>query len=376
MKTNQHTAPNCNGKLLSFCNNFLNQIKMSANNAKFPISIIDSNMKQSSCGYDSIQNQIATRRIHHGLSFNVLVVGPTGIGKTTLIQSLFDCVEFTDAPDQGREIGDVTLHIKESKPPNNTVDMKVTIIETKGFDNQVDKSKSYKPIVDHITARYDDYLNGELVNEKELEYNNISDNRIHCCIYMIAPTGNGLKPIDLVTMKQLHHKVCLIPVIGKSDVLTRPERLAFKEKVRQEITTNGIEIYSSKKFHLPFAIAASNELISEDNKRQRVRLYPWGKMYIEKHTEFLQLRELITRSDMLQLIEYTNKVHYAKYRREVTSEDSVHREEREAQMFRRRYETEKAALERELEKLERFEKLDRLRSPLKRTSMSSIMSPQ
>lgn len=324
-----------------------------------------------------MQNQIATRRIHHGLSFNVLVVGPTGIGKTTLIQSLFDCVEFADTPDHMREIGDVTLHIKESKPPNNTVEMKVTIIETKGFNNQVDKSESYKPIVDHITARYDDYLNRELVNEKEVEYDNISDNRIHCCIYMIAPTGNGLKSIDLVTMKQLHHKVCLIPVIGKSDVLTHQERKAFKEKVRQEITTNEIEIYSSKKFHLPFAVAASNELITEDGKRQRVRVYPWGKMYIEKHTEFLQLRELITRSDMLQLIEYTNKVHYAKYRREVTSEDIVLKEERDAQLFKRRYETEKTALERELEKLERFEKLDRLRSPLKsRTSMSSIINPQ
>lgn len=307
----------------------------------------------TSVGFDSIPNIIATKRLRSGLAFNVLLVGPTGIGKTTLIQSLFDCAEYADTPDHAREIEDVVLHIKEFKPPNDSLEFKLTIIETKGFDNQWDKSKSFKPIVNHITARFDEYLSKELIGDKMVDYDSLSDTRVHCCIYMISPTG--LKSIDLVTMKELHHKVCLIPVIAKSDVLTSEEILALKEKVRREITNNGIEIYSSRKFNLPLAIAASNEFISEDGNRQRVRIFPWGKMNIEKHTEFLQLRELVCRSDLLKLMECTNKVHYAKYRREIMSEDRVNKKEREDQMFLKRYEMKKAELLKEIERLERLD---------------------
>lgn len=309
----------------------------------------------SSLGFDSLPNQVTTRHTIHGISFNVLVVGPTGIGKTTLINSLFD-FDYGDSPDYDRELTNVSLRIKEFRPKNKTIEMKLTIIETKGFNNQLDKSNSYKPIIEYIEARYDDYLKEELQGQ-EAKYNDIGDSRVHCCIYMIAPTGAGLKSIDLATMKQLHKKVCLIPVIGKSDILSEQERLAFKERVKQEINLNEIEIYSSKEYHLPLAVSASNEIMSDNGKRQRVRAYPWGKMLIEENSEFSKLRDLVLRSNMLSLVETTNRVHYERYRREVTSED---KQDREFAEFKARFESEKEALLREIERLEK------IRTPSKR----------
>lgn len=263
----------------------------------------------SSIGFDSLPNQVTTRITMHGISFNVLVVGQTGIGKTTLINSLFD-FDYGDSPDTSREISNVELRVKEIRPHSK---IKLTIIETKGFDNQLDKSNSFEPIVDYITTRYDEHLKDEM-RVHETRYNDISDSRIHCCIYMISPIGRGLRPIDLVTMKQLDKRICLIPVIGKSDILTKQEIMILKERVRQDIAANDIEIYSSHQYNLPLAVAASRDVNSENGKRQRV--YPWGKMLIDRDCEFSQLRDLILRSHMLSLKETTDRAHYEKFRKE------------------------------------------------------------
>lgn len=296
----------------------------------------------TSCGFDSLPNQVTVRHTIHGSSFNVLVVGQSGIGKTTLINSLFDC-DYPDSPDVGREVREVALRVKEYRPSNKIIDIKITVIEAKGFNNQLDKTYSYKPIVDFITAKYDDHLQNEL--KVQTKYNDISDSRVHCCIYMISPTGLGLKPLDLITMKQLHKKVCLIPVIGKSDILTKQERLAFKERVRQEITLNEIEIYPSEDPLLPLAIAASNEVLITNGKRQRIRVYPWGKMFIERDSEFSKLRDLVLRSSMLSLVNNTSTVHYEAYRKESISRAVMaDKTNNELENFMKKYHEEKANL--------------------------------
>lgn len=258
-----------------------------------------------SCGFDSLPNQATTRHMVHGLAFNLLVVGASGIGKTTLINSLFD-FDYGDQPDIERESKSVTLKVKEFRPKNNVLEMKITVIETKGLDNN-----SCQPIIDYITARYNDYLRDEL-EVQDTRYNDLADSRVHCCIYMIPPTG--LKAIDIVTMKNLHKKVCLIVVIGKSDILTKQERQTLKDKVKQEISTNGIEVYATDEF--PIAVAASNDVLEENGKRLRVRAYPWGRMYIERDSEFPLLRDLVLRSHMLTLIELTNRIHYERFRKD------------------------------------------------------------
>jgi septin family protein len=41
-----------------------------------------------------------------------------------------------------------------------------------------------------------------------------------------------LRPVDIMVMKKLHHKVNIIPLIAKSDMLTKPEVKRLKEQVK------------------------------------------------------------------------------------------------------------------------------------------------
>ena len=45
-------------------------------------------------------------------------------------------------------------------------------------------------------------------------------------------------------MRQLSHKVSIVPVIAKSDCLTQAEIGALKTKILQEIRENDIKIYN------------------------------------------------------------------------------------------------------------------------------------
>ena len=88
------------------------------------------------------------------------------------------------------------------------------------------------------------FLSRYLRDESGLNRKNIIDNRVHCCFYFINPYGHGLKPLDIEVMKQLSDKVSIVPVIAKSDCLSKEEVSKLKKKILQEIKENGIRIYS------------------------------------------------------------------------------------------------------------------------------------
>ncbi len=54
---------------------------------------------------------------------------------------------------------------------------------------------------------------------------------------------SSLKALDLVTMKKLQQKVNIIPIIAKSDTITKQELIKFKAKVSLELKSNGIRVY-------------------------------------------------------------------------------------------------------------------------------------
>ena len=108
------------------------------------------------------------------------------------------------------------------------VNLVLTVVDTPGFAAAVDNSNCWQPIVDHIEKRYEEYLNAET----RLHRTHVPDNRVHCCLYFIQPSGHSLKPLDIEFMLKLHDKVNIIPVIAKSDTLTAEECTQFKKNVR------------------------------------------------------------------------------------------------------------------------------------------------
>ncbi|KAI4871781.1 hypothetical protein NFI96_014710, partial [Prochilodus magdalenae] len=304
-------------------------------------------------GFANLPNQVYRKSVKRGFEFTLMVVGESGLGKSTLINSLFLTDLYSaEYPGPSHRIKK-TVQVEQSKVlvKEGGVQLLLTIVDTPGFGDAVDNSNCWQPVIDHIDSKFEDYLNAESrVNRRQMP-----DNRVHCCLYFIAPSGHGLKPLDIEFMKRLHEKVNIIPLIAKADTLTPEECQQFKKQIMREIQEHKIKIYEFPetddeeenklvkkiKDRLPLAVVGSNTIIEVNGKRVRGRQYPWGvaegvgvilgflflfvclfvflittECAVEngEHCDFTILRNMLIRTHMQDLKDVTNNVHYENYR--------------------------------------------------------------
>ncbi|XP_054100653.1 septin-10 isoform X6 [Callithrix jacchus] len=223
-------------------------------------------------GFESLPDQLVNRSIQQGFCFNILCVGETGIGKSTLIDTLFN-TNFKDH-ESSHFCPNVKLKAQTYELQESNVRLKLTIVNTVGFGDQINKEESYQPIVDYIDAQFEAYLQEELKIKRSLF--TYHDSRIHVCLYFISPTGHSLKTLDLLTMKNL-----------------------------------------DSKGQLPFAVVGSMDEVKVGNKMVKARQYPWGVVQVENenHCDFVKLREMLISTNMEDLREQTHTRHYELYRR-------------------------------------------------------------
>lgn len=277
-------------------------------------------------GFDSLPDQLVNKSVSQGFCFNILCVGETGIGKSTMMDTLFN-TNFDSTPST-HDLPGVKLKAHTYELREKNVLLKLTLVDSVGFGDQINKDDSWKPIVDYIDAQFDSYLHEELKIKRMLH--TYHDTRVHACLYFIAPTGHSLKALDLVTMKKLDTKVNIIPVIAKADTITKTELQKFKTKLMSELISNGVHIYqfptddetvsdtnAAMNQHLPFAVVGSNDEVKIGNKMVKARQYPWGTVQVENenHCDFVKLREMLIRTNMEDLREVTHSKHFELYRR-------------------------------------------------------------
>lgn len=152
---------------------------------------IDDNLRslklQGHVGFDSLPEQLVSKSIQQGFHFNILCIGETGVGKSTLIESLFNR-SFEAAPSP-HNLPNVVLKPKTFELQESNVRLKLTIVDTVGYGDQINKEDSFKAIVDYINAQFENYLQEELKIKRCLA--SYHDTRIHACLYFICPTGHG-----------------------------------------------------------------------------------------------------------------------------------------------------------------------------------------
>ncbi|OBZ88082.1 Septin spn2 [Choanephora cucurbitarum] len=282
-------------------------------------------------GFDTITQQIERKLLKKGFQFNVMVVGQSGLGKSTLINTIFAShlidskgrVEPADLSEQTTEIEAVVHTIIE-----NGVRLRLNIVDTPGYGDQVNNDNCWEPIIKYIKDQHSAYLRKELTAKRE-RY--IVDTRIHCCLFFITPSGHSLKPIDVVVLKKLSEVVNVVPVIAKSDSLTPEERDAFKQRIKAELSFHDIRLYPYESEEdeeqekalnesiwelIPFAIVGSERNVVVEGKAVRGRKTRWGAINVEDpaHCEFIHLRNFLTRTHLQDLIETTAMIHYETFR--------------------------------------------------------------
>jgi len=286
-------------------------------------------------GFANLPNQWHRKSVRKGFNFNVMVVGESGLGKSTLVNTLFNTSLYPPRERKGPSLDiipkTVSIQSISADIEENGVRLRLTVVDTPGFGDFVNNDESWRPIVDNIEQRFDAYLDAE----NKVNRMNIVDNRVHACVYFIQPTGHALKPLDIEVMRRLHTKVNLIPVIAKADTMTDEEIMAFKSRILADIKHHAIQIFEGPRYELddeetiaenneimskvPFAVVGANsEITSADGRKVRGRRYPWGIIEVdnEEHCDFVKLRQMLIRTHMEELKEHTNNALYENYRSE------------------------------------------------------------
>ncbi|KAM6175543.1 septin-9 isoform 2-T2 [Erethizon dorsatum] len=282
-------------------------------------------------GIDSILEQMRRKAMKQGFEFNIMVVGQSGLGKSTLINTLFKSkisrksVQPTSEEHIPKtiEIKSITHDIEEKG-----VRMKLTVIDTPGFGDHINNENCWQPIMKFINDQYEKYLQEEVnINRKK----HIPDTRVHCCLYFIPATGHSLRPLDVEFMKRLSKVVNIVPVIAKADTLTLEERVYFKQRITADLLSNGIDVYPQKEFDedaedrqvnekfremIPFAVVGSDHEYQVNGKRILGRKTKWGTIEVENttHCEFAYLRDLLIRTHMQNIKDITSTIHFEAYR--------------------------------------------------------------
>uniref|UniRef100_T1J6H9 Septin-type G domain-containing protein n=1 Tax=Strigamia maritima TaxID=126957 RepID=T1J6H9_STRMM len=283
-------------------------------------------------GFATLPDQIHRKSVKKGFEFTFMVVGDSGLGKSTLINNLFLCDLYRERKvPNAEERVDKTVNISK-----NSVDIeeqglkvKVNIVDTPGFGDAINCEESWKTIENYIDEQFQQFFK----DESGLHRKNIQDNRVHCCLYFIPPYGHGLRHLDIEFLRRLDHKVNIIPVIAKADTLSPDEVKKLKKRVLEELEASNVQIFKfpecdsdeeeefkqqekELKASVPFAVIGSNQVVELNGKKVRGRMYPWGIVEIENPTysDFNKLRALLLGSHMQDLKDITRDVHYENYR--------------------------------------------------------------
>uniref|UniRef100_A0A3Q2QAD0 Septin 9b n=1 Tax=Fundulus heteroclitus TaxID=8078 RepID=A0A3Q2QAD0_FUNHE len=254
-------------------------------------------------GIDAILEQMRRKAMKQGFELNLMVVGQSGLGKSTLMNTLFKSKVSRNKSVQSNpeeripktvEIKSISHDIEEKG-----VRMKLTVIDTPGFGDQINNENWRRS------------------------------------------TKKRLRPLDVEFMRRLSKVVNIVPVIAKADTLTLEERESFKQTIREELRANGIDVYPQKEFDedaedrmindkiremIPFAVVGSDQEYQVNGKRLLGRKTKWGTIEVENiaHCEFAYLRDLLIRTHMQNIKDITGSIHYETYRVRRLNESNGH----------------------------------------------------
>lgn len=245
-----------------------------------------------------------------------MVAGCKGAGKSSFFNTLFNN---NIVPLESSE--DINLYMLNVDCEG--VSQKVSLIDTPGFGNTLVDTEVQENIISFIKMQFDAFIEEESKIRRDPTF---EDTRIHCLLYFISSTGNGLKQTDISFLSKVKNLVNIVPVISKSDGISGTERQNLKNKIKEQLISNDIDIFDfeNNEYYenineeeninnfIPFSIVSA----SEENVTSRSRKFKWGTVEVDniEHCDFSVLKEILLGTHLSVFIEFTASELYEKYR--------------------------------------------------------------
>lgn len=295
------------------------------------------------------------KQLKRSIVFNMLIAGKPGVGRSTLINSLcgrnivhggtscskidkfYSNQESLDLDDISKNEIPVSLrHEVVELEDDHGIKIQLNLTDTINLNNNLNSQPDIELVKNFITSHFDDVL----LEENRLKRNpRFRDSRIHVCLYLIEPTGHGLKEFDVEFMRSIGERCNVLPIICKSDTLTESELKLNKRLIIQDIKLHNIPVYDFGSANdedyeyneylnglLPFAVIGSNETFNVNNEEVRGRKYEHftqGSVILDiedaTKSDFVTLRNVLFISHLNDFKEYTHEILYERYRTETLS---------------------------------------------------------
>lgn len=258
--------------------------------------------------------QQALRRLEEsGESITIMAVGESGLGKTSLMSSLFRTELVWPEPTNGQP----TARIVEQTVSFDLegVPFSARLIDTPGYD-PVPGTRGdggHGIVLGRLAKGFRQMLAQERRIQRRPGWQSPPDQpqqgAVDVVLYFFSP--HRVRKADLALLRQLHGRTSIVPVLAKADSMTTDELAAFRSDVTSALQAAKIGIA-----HAPVAIiTASRPAGGEPLGRE----YPWGIAESEStapgytHSELLRLRRFLLIDGLLALKAATQE-HYESYR--------------------------------------------------------------
>ncbi|RKP11003.1 Septin-type guanine nucleotide-binding (G) domain-containing protein, partial [Thamnocephalis sphaerospora] len=222
----------------------------------------------------------------------------------------------------------------------------LTMVDTPGFVDDGTVEEQCRLLLTYLENQFD----ARLIEESRVKRNPKALHRqLHACLYFLDPSHAGLRPVDVIVIRNLSVRVNVIPVVAKADTLTIERMRRVKRAIREDIRTHRLRIYSFPDWEeeddyesseegqslpaqlsstalrrlVPFSIMAMEEetLINEDEEPSDLfigRRYPWGNILVMNpdHCDVSVLRTALLDTQRRVLRDTTVEDIYERYRTE------------------------------------------------------------